>query len=418
MIEMVAELTRGPVFLAGEVLECVVTFTNPEVWLPSSAGRESGSETLAWASVQLHCQMLVSEVHVALPPSSPRIPGSQAMSETAFVPNRGERGQCVLSTPPKILFCDLRLAPGESKAFVYRETLPADAPPSLNGQAVRYAYRLSVGCQRLQGTHATALLRVPFRVLVLQGLLDYRPLDEDDGTVAPVNPFLDDGDGDDDDDGDDGKDKEWDSDKQGGSKLIDVAMDLIAEVISRSRPCALNVVSPQGGVGRLSVARTAYRLGEEVSCSIDFSAGEVRCLHFSVLLQAQERVEASTCQQRHRSPSPVTHASHHELCLHTGRTHAALPVPLHAPPSFSSPLVSVRWRLHFQFVVAVEPEVVPPLQRGSAPGLGCVWRGAQSVRAETLSWDLPITVLPCDPLTARSGWLVEPCGSMLLVSVP
>ncbi|XP_078718322.1 RAB6A-GEF complex partner protein 2-like isoform X3 [Lampetra fluviatilis] len=334
MIEMVAELTRGPVFLAGEVLECVVTFTNPEVWLPSSAGRESSSETLAWASVQLHCQMLVSEVHVALPPSSPRIPGSQAMSETAFVPNRG--------------------------------------------------------------------------------LLDYRPLDEDDGTVAPVNPFLDDGDGDDDDDGDDGKDKEWDSDKQGGSKLIDVAIDLIAEVTSRSRPCALNVVSPQGGVGRLSVARTAYRLGEEVSCSIDFSAGEVRCLHFSVLLQAQERVEASTCQQRHRSPAPVTHASHHELCLHTGRTHAALPVPLHAPPSFSSPLVSVRWRLHFQFVVAVEPEVVPPLQRGSAPGLGCVWRGAQSVRAETLSWDLPITVLPCDPLTARSGWLVEPYGSMLL----
>ncbi|CAM9409302.1 unnamed protein product [Lampetra fluviatilis] len=387
MIEMVAELTRGPVFLAGEVLECVVTFTNPEVWLPSSAGRESSSETLAWASVQLHCQMLVSEVHVALPPSSPRIPGSQAMSETAFVPNRGERGQCVLSTPPKILFCDLRLAPGESKAFVYRETLPADAPPSLNGQAVRYAYRLSVGCQRLQGTHATALLRVPFRVLVLQG-------DEDDGTVAPVNPFLDDGDGDDDD---------------------DALTHLPGGVLVGTRVAgALNVVSPQGGVGRLSVARTAYRLGEEVSCSIDFSAGEVRCLHFSVLLQAQERVEASTCQQRHRSPAPVTHASHHELCLHTGRTHAALPVPLHAPPSFSSPLVSVRWRLHFQFVVAVEPEVVPPLQRGSAPGLGCVWRGAQSVRAETLSWDMPITVLPCDPLTARSGWLVEPCGSMLL----
>lgn len=27
----------------------------------------------------------------------------------------GERGQCVLDTPPKILFCDLRLDPGESK---------------------------------------------------------------------------------------------------------------------------------------------------------------------------------------------------------------------------------------------------------------------------------------------------------------
>uniref|UniRef100_S4RA50 GP1 homolog, RAB6A GEF complex partner 1 n=1 Tax=Petromyzon marinus TaxID=7757 RepID=S4RA50_PETMA len=386
MIEMVAELTRGPVFLAGEVLECVVTFTNPE----SSTLGESGSETLAWASVQLHCQMLVSEVHVALPPSSPRIPGSQAMSETAFVPNRGERGQCVLSTPPKILFCDLRLAPGESKAFVYRETLPADAPPSLNGQAVRYAYRLSVGCQRLQGTHATALLRVPFRVLVLQGLLDYRPLDEDDGTMAPVNPFLDD---DDDGDGGDGKDKEWDSDKQGGSKLIAASSSMLKHWHSLPDPTASLAIF---GV---TMSEQNYRFENRLHV-LDSNSDSVKAYNFSVLLQAQESVEASTCQHRHGSPAPVTHASHHELCLHTGGTHAALPVPLHAPPSFSSSLVSVRWRLHFQFVVAVEPEAVPPLQRGSAPGLGCVWRGAQSVRTETLSWDLPITVLPCDPLTA------------------
>lgn len=32
-----------------------------------------------------------------------------------FFTDPGERGQCVLDTPPKILFCDLRLDPGESK---------------------------------------------------------------------------------------------------------------------------------------------------------------------------------------------------------------------------------------------------------------------------------------------------------------
>lgn len=42
----------------------------------------------------------------------------------------GERGQCILSTPPKILFCDLRLDPGESKScescllFPFSEGLP------------------------------------------------------------------------------------------------------------------------------------------------------------------------------------------------------------------------------------------------------------------------------------------------------
>lgn len=34
---------------------------------------------------------------------------------TFFIVDSGERGQCVLDTPPKILFCDLRLDPGESK---------------------------------------------------------------------------------------------------------------------------------------------------------------------------------------------------------------------------------------------------------------------------------------------------------------
>lgn len=144
----------------------------------------------------------------------------------------GERGQCILSTPPKILFCDLRLDPGESKSCElclppprvgqrgdeggwppqscrraaggadsrtrlarcsfpapeppralsqlawlsgplplppdsYCETLPVDGPPSFRGQAVKYVYKLTIGCQRVNS--AIKLLRVPFRVMVLQG---------------------------------------------------------------------------------------------------------------------------------------------------------------------------------------------------------------------------------------------------------
>lgn len=32
-----------------------------------------------------------------------------------FVSVAGEQGRCLLSTQPKILFCDLELAPGESR---------------------------------------------------------------------------------------------------------------------------------------------------------------------------------------------------------------------------------------------------------------------------------------------------------------
>lgn len=49
----------------------------------------------------------------------------------------------------------------------YSEIVPIDGPPSFRGQAVKYVYKLTIGCQRVNSP--IKLLRVPFRVLVLQG---------------------------------------------------------------------------------------------------------------------------------------------------------------------------------------------------------------------------------------------------------
>ncbi|XP_010220401.1 PREDICTED: RAB6A-GEF complex partner protein 2-like, partial [Tinamus guttatus] len=161
MIKVLTRLGRGPVFLAGEMLECMITFNNPLSALSASAN----SEMLAWASAQIHCQFHVSESRIVLPPSDGSKRNVQVENETVFVSNRGERGQCILSIPPKILFCDLRLDPGESKSYSYCETLPVDGPPSFRGQSVKYVYKLTIGCQRVNSP--IKLLRVPFRVLVL-----------------------------------------------------------------------------------------------------------------------------------------------------------------------------------------------------------------------------------------------------------
>uniref|UniRef100_A0A8C5MY83 RGP1 homolog, RAB6A GEF complex partner 1 n=1 Tax=Leptobrachium leishanense TaxID=445787 RepID=A0A8C5MY83_9ANUR len=184
MIEVMAKLVRGPVFLAGEVLECLVTFTNPL----SAASTSASSETLAWASAQIHCQFHASESRVQLPASEEPRQDVQAENETVFIPNRGERGQCILSTPPKILFCDLRLDPGETKSYSYSETLPLAAPPSFRGQSVKYVYKLTIGCQRVNCP--IQLLRVPFRVLLLHALQGFQIPQDDE--VAPSNPFLND----------------------------------------------------------------------------------------------------------------------------------------------------------------------------------------------------------------------------------
>jgi len=50
---------------------------------------------------------------------------------------------------------------------LYSDTLPNDAPPSYKGHLVKYAYKITVGMQRLNSP--IKLLRVPLRVVVIHG---------------------------------------------------------------------------------------------------------------------------------------------------------------------------------------------------------------------------------------------------------
>ncbi|KAG7156534.1 RAB6A-GEF complex partner protein 2-like 1, partial [Homarus americanus] len=70
---------------------------------------------------------------------------------------------------------------------VYREILPCDAPPTYRGQLLKYAYKITIGTQRLGSP--TKLLRVPIRVIVLRGLSEACVYSES-GELAPTNPFL------------------------------------------------------------------------------------------------------------------------------------------------------------------------------------------------------------------------------------
>ncbi|XP_053150775.1 RAB6A-GEF complex partner protein 2 isoform X2 [Hemicordylus capensis] len=340
----------------------------------------AGSEMLAWASAQVHCQLHASESRVALPPSEDGRQDVQAESETVFVPNRGERGQCVLSTPPKILFCDLRLDPGESKTYAYREMLPVDGPPSFRGQAVKYVYKLTVGCQRVGSP--IKLLRVPFRVLVLHGLKDYQlPQDE---AVAPSNPFL---------------EEEEERGAKKDSRLADLATELLMVATSRRSLHLYNISNSRGKVATLCLFKTVYKLGEDVVGTFSFSEGDIPCLQYLVSLQTEERVQEAFRRQRGQPASYSTHARQREACLHTARTSFSLPVPLSTAPGFSTNIVSLKWRLHFEFVTsggAVEMAVAA----SEGPAEAVSWTGVEQVEVDTFSWDLPIKVLPTNPLLA------------------
>ena len=74
----------------------------------------------------------------------------------------------ILSTPQSVLFVDLRLAPGESKSYMYSHPLPKGIPPTHKGRAMKVSYNLVVGTQRAADArrqHQVQQSDIPFRVL-------------------------------------------------------------------------------------------------------------------------------------------------------------------------------------------------------------------------------------------------------------
>lgn len=74
----------------------------------------------------------------------------------------------LLSTPKSIIFVDLQLAPGESRSYTYRFTLPRGLPPSHKGKSIKISYQLVVGTQRANtpdGQQSVRHVNIPFRVL-------------------------------------------------------------------------------------------------------------------------------------------------------------------------------------------------------------------------------------------------------------
>ncbi|XP_033020238.1 RAB6A-GEF complex partner protein 2 isoform X3 [Lacerta agilis] len=369
MIEVSAALLRGAVFLAGEPLECLVTLRNP---LPPDATSAS-SEMLAWASAQIHCQFHASESRVALPPSEDSRHDVQAENETVFVPNRDS----------------------------YCETLPVDGPPSFRGQAVKYVYKLTIGCQRVNSP--IKLLRVPFRVLVLHdhaaspssGLKDYQcPQDE---AVAPSNPFLEEEEG-----------------AKKDSRLADLATELLMAATSRRSLHLYNISNSRGKVGTFCIFKAVYKIGEDIVGTFNFSEGDIPCLQYLVSLQTEERIQEAFQHRRGQPVSYSTHARHQESCLHTSRTSFSLPIPLSSAPGFSTNIVSLKWRLHFEFVTSREasqrqaPPEAPSSEEASR------WSGVEQMDVDTFSWDLPIKVLPTNPLLASSVSQVSGANSLTI----
>ncbi|XP_054721072.1 RAB6A-GEF complex partner protein 2-like [Uloborus diversus] len=379
MIEVHARLPYGSVFLAGEVVECLVTFRNPFTYSQKQSQSNSDlEEVLAWASAQIHCQCTVDDALVKFPSSASQEELATASQETSFIPCRGESGHVVLSTKPKILFCDLKLSPGQSKTYIYRETIPNNAPPSYRGHCVKYAYKITIGTQRVNAV--IKLLKIPIRVLVLYGIPASQFVTESEELqVAPANPFL---------------------QSQQKQPTISTTLQLLEAITARRNPSYYNITNQSGKVVRFCLLKSSYRLGEDIIGVFDFSKASVKCVQFSVTLVSEEELQDGCKGRPKQSTTTVAYNKHHEFSLHLSLTQVILPIPLTVTPAFSTNIVSLKWKLHFEFVTTNTSSPMPEPSDASKP---VSWQGPSSVDVQTMVWDLPISVYPTHPLQVAHG---------------
>ena len=228
------------------------------------------------------------------------------------------------------------------------------------------------------------LLQVPIRVLPL--LIDEKPeqlpapCDVTNDELTPTNPFL-------------------DNDRKVVTK-VELAMENLQNITARRRPNFYVITNRRGKVGRFCLFKPCYKLGEDIVGTLDFSCRTIRCVQLSVTLQCEEILVSKATKDPGDSKESAKEATgkitnftkHHEICIGLLQTQMILPIPLHVTPSFTTDLVEVKWRLHFQFVTTMSENLMPE----DGPQTD-TWNGPKNIDIETMVWNLPITLYSTNP---------------------
>ena len=137
----------------------------------------------------------------------------------------------------------------------------------------------------------------------------------------------------------------------------------------------------------------------------------------NVALQCVEEV-SKECLVPSATLSSVSsvHGRHSECCHNTLQSQFALPIPLGACQSFQTSTLTVKWKLHFEFLIAKKPVSellncrVPSTSFSGSPAT--LWKGVEPVVMDTMTWDLSVNVLPtapsqAEPLTHQKQHIVK-----------
>ena len=466
MIEIQAKLLRGPVYFVQETVQCLITLkniprTNENISTPNSliGGQKNTSdnnnsvERICWANVQLHCFCTVDEslidcrriIEENLDSKLINHNGNYmknnytkrnsialetySSNDTSFHESlvRGERGIIIYASKPKILFCDLQLEPQQSQTFIYTETLPSNLNPSYSSNRLKYYYKLCIGAQRIGSP--IYLLKIPIRLLTIDGFPsssstttnpDQRTLngtvnekdDDDNKSLTSTNSTS----------------LTFDDESKDCGTSLDIALHRIEYLVGHRIPHNFNITSSFGRVAKFFIFKTVYRLGEDIIGLFDFTEGLVKCIRYSVILQSEEKISEHYLVHSSSSSSSTTtsttakkskinltnHTRFHECCLNMNHSPMILPIPFTLTPSFANDLISLKWNLHFSFVIENnnQKSTNTSINLCTETEDGRQTLAPRQLQVQVMTWDFPIKIVATYPAHVAKGFQMASIGTL------
>ncbi|KAI8878852.1 Rgp1-domain-containing protein [Backusella circina FSU 941] len=345
----------------------------------------------------------------------------------------------IFSTPPSILFVDLNIAPGETKKFSYKITLPNDLPPSHRGKTIRFNYYLVIAVQKPPSVQAgkptlppqSQLVHIRFRVLNHVSENGSRPVYDlmnpivlykdtaivDEKTIAIQKPhkkkilnlsdqleerkaFM------------DYIDellenttntsiheitrRESDAyEEQNIDEPIEGYNKSCSQIVSRithsSRKAMYDICKNNQRVAKLHLVKTAHRLGEPIMGVIDFSEAILTTFRVSIFLESIESVEESIAQRPKHHIARVSRKSHsdfHSFCLNNKCISFSLPIPAAVSPEFQTTGVTLKYFLKVEFITGASVPFIPINIDEKHRHYQCL----QDVEVSTFDCQIPVTV--------------------------
>ncbi|XP_075258308.1 RAB6A-GEF complex partner protein 2-like [Convolutriloba macropyga] len=437
MLVCKVDFGRDPVFLAGEQVKVKLTIENAressgncDVSQTDGQSNDVQEDTLAIATGQLACRCAVNGNKVNKEAVEAKMAQfftnsdstslsnkakfqlGAAKSKTSFSIAQDEKGYNVFCTKPEIICCDLSLGPQESVSFSFAVQLPLSSemiPTSFNGHTVRFTYKLLFGFQKVG--QPMQLIKCPIRVLTLCNSLHGENLSAI--LASPKSPS---------------EKKDVDNPFVEESEVYQKSTEELNQNVIMQAEIAMQSLSHRGvngsisgggnghvtysvrngqtEIAKFSLAKSCFRIGEEINGFFEFNPFPRYCLQYTVSLQCEEKLSEQFRLDSLSTAQPESFGSKCEYVADLSQCEVSLPIPHSVTPSFSTELVSFSWSLQFTFIISTEshPDIATKFTNTSFDEENddqIINYGSPS-NYETFSWTLPITLLPNNPFRLQS----------------